>query len=214
LIALVIGHTPTLEARAAGRKSFRATHDIWYVRENADMRKAAQEFWEIVKAWWLFVTGVALGVVAIVQEIEGASHMTVWFWAFCAMTALWLATLWRLRGVIKERDQSLAANEVFIGPSPFPRTKLERAVVKSLMVFEEIERERAVQGNSGLFDRLMRCAGEVDVQLREVDAGDLYTRFREDGLHPPHDVNEQVAYLRRQIDLFESVLRQLRIDGG
>jgi hypothetical protein len=176
------------------------------------VRSALRETWEIIKAWWLFVTGVALGVVAIVQEIKGAHHVTVWFWAFCAMTALGLATLWRLRGVLKERDLALAANQVSIGPSLLPRTKLERAVVKSLIVFEEIERERAVQGNSGLFDRLIRCAGEVDVQLREADAGNLYTRFREDGLRPPHGASEQVAYLRRHIELFEDALLELRRD--
>ncbi len=69
------------------------------------MRGALRETWEITKAWWLFVTGVALGVVAIVQEIEGASHVTVWFWAFCAMAPLWFATLWRLRSVAMERDE-------------------------------------------------------------------------------------------------------------
>lgn len=160
------------------------------------------------------VPGGVLGIVAIVQAIEGARHMTAWFWAFCAMTALCLATAWRLRNVLGERNTALAASQVSIGPSPFPRTKLERAVVQSLIAFEELERERAVQGEAGLFDRLLKCAGDVDLRLREADAGALYVRFRDDGLHPPHGTDKQVAYLRRQIALFESALRELRRDGG
>jgi hypothetical protein len=77
------------------------------------MRKASQEIWEISKIWWVVVPGGALGVVTIVQEVEGVRHETVWFWGFCAMTALWLATLWRLRGVLRERDvaEGLLADE-------------------------------------------------------------------------------------------------------
>jgi len=73
------------------------------------VRSALQEAWEIIKAWWLFVTGVALGVVAIVQVIESAPGESVWFWSFCAMTAFFLAACWRLRGVVKERNQARSA---------------------------------------------------------------------------------------------------------
>ncbi len=72
------------------------------------MRKIVQEIWEISKIWWVVVPGGALGVVAIVQEIKGVRHETVWFWGFCAMTALCLAAFWRLRGVLRERDQARA----------------------------------------------------------------------------------------------------------
>lgn len=116
-----------------------------------------------------------------------------------------------------EADKRAAAREgqeFSIGPSPFPRTKLERAVVESKIAFEEIEREMTVRGQDGLLDQLMQCAGNVDLRLREADAGALYVRFREDGLHPPHGVDEQIAYLRRQVALFEGALRELRRDGG
>jgi hypothetical protein len=113
-----------------------------------------------------------------------------------------------------KRAEAHEAQEFSIGPSPFPRTELERAVVESKIAFEEIEREMTVRGQDGLLDRLIRCAGDVDLRLREADAGDLYARFREDGLHPPHGADEQIAYLKRQVVLFESTLRELRRDGG
>jgi hypothetical protein len=99
-----------------------------------------------------------------------------------------------------------------IGPSPWPRSKLERAVVRSLIAFEKVERERAVQGEEELFDRLLDCAGETDRRLEEAHAGKLSSSFREDGLHPPHGTKEQVEYLKRQIDLFGDALRRLRSD--
>lgn len=101
-----------------------------------------------------------------------------------------------------------------VGPSPWARSPLERAVVDSLIAFEQVEREMAVQGEAGLFDRIMQCAGDVDLRLREADAGTLYEQFRKDGLHPPHGTSEQVAYLKRQIALFGDALRELRRDGG
>jgi hypothetical protein len=68
------------------------------------MRDARREAWEIIKVWWLFVPGGALGVVAIVEVVHDAHGKSFWFWGFCAMTALFLATCWRLRGVVRERN--------------------------------------------------------------------------------------------------------------
>jgi hypothetical protein len=99
-----------------------------------------------------------------------------------------------------------------MGPAPLPRSPLERAVVRSLIAFEGIEREQAIQGEEELFDRLLECAGETDRRLEEAHAGALRAKFRQDGLHPPHGVDEQIAYLKRQIDLFKNALGQLRRD--
>lgn len=77
------------------------------------MRKAGSEVWEICKTWWQFIPGGVLGVLAIVEVIHDAHGKSVWFWGFCAMTALLFATGWRLWNVLKERDQAraLLANE-------------------------------------------------------------------------------------------------------
>jgi hypothetical protein len=48
-------------------------------------------------------------VVAIVQAVKGAHGESIWFWGFCAMTALFLATAQRLRRVVQERNNAQAA---------------------------------------------------------------------------------------------------------
>jgi hypothetical protein len=72
------------------------------------MRRVGRELWEIGKLWWTVVPGVALGVVAIVQAIKGAHGESVWFWGFCTVIALLLATAWRLRNAMQERDEARA----------------------------------------------------------------------------------------------------------
>jgi hypothetical protein len=128
------------------------------------------------------------------------------------IVGLFLAQFLAFRDMKQERDELRQASEVAIGPSQFPRSPLERAVVESLTAAQKIERERLVQGDAGLFDRLIAWAGETDERLREAQAGKLHAQFREDGLHPPHGTNELVAYLKRQIGLLERALRQLRSD--
>lgn len=54
--------------------------------------------------WWLVVVATALGVVAIVEAIEGAHGRSAWFWGFWGMTALCMATGLRLLGIARERD--------------------------------------------------------------------------------------------------------------
>jgi hypothetical protein len=73
------------------------------------VRTALREAWEIAKGWWLFVPGGVLGAVAIVEVVHDAHGRSIWFWGFWAMTALFLAACWRLRGVVKERDQARSA---------------------------------------------------------------------------------------------------------
>lgn len=94
------------------------------------MRSGSREAWEVVKTWWLFVPGGALGVVAIVQVIHDARSKTVWFWGFCAVTALCLALCVRLWKVVKERDQArvLSGYEQSFGPWLDERSRAIKAL--------------------------------------------------------------------------------------
>lgn len=78
--------------------------------DDASMRSASREAWEVFKTWWLFVPGGALGVVAVVEVIHDARGETVWFWSFCAMTALCFALGVRLWKAVRERDQAQASS--------------------------------------------------------------------------------------------------------
>jgi hypothetical protein len=149
-------------------------------------------------------TGLSLGVPAAV-----ALQAPKAIWIIMAVAAVGSFVIAIVHYFVADRKPQSAFS---IGPSAFQRSPLEGAVARSLVAFEKIDRERAVQGEEGLFDRLLECAGETDRRLEEAHAGALRVEFRQDGLHPPHGINEQVAYLRRQIDLFENALHQLRSD--
>lgn len=148
--------------------------------------------------------GLSLGVPAAV-----ALHAPKALWIAMAVAATGCLVIAAVHYFVVDRRPQPAFS---IGPSPFQRSPLEGAVVRSLIAFEKIDRERAVQGEEELFDRLLECAGETDRRLEEAHAGALRVKFRQDGLHPPHGVAEQVAYLKRQIDLFRGALGQLRSD--
>jgi hypothetical protein len=163
------------------------------------------------RRWWFVVVGVVGGVLTVVALVASIVIPT-WLGIVILVVGLSVAQFLAFKDMRGERDKALEASRVTIGPSPFPRSKLERAVVTSMGAFEKLEREMTVQGEVGLFDRLMECAGKVDLELRKADAGALYDRFREDGLYPPHDVDEQRAYIQRQIVLFRGALRDLRRD--
>jgi len=160
----------------------------------------AQHVW---RHWWSVVVGAAGGVLFLVSLFVSISIPT-WLGASILVVGLSIAQSLAFKDMRQERNEARRANEFSIGPSPFPRTKLESAVVKSLVAARDIERESAV--------RLIAWAGETDQRLDEAGAGELHARFRHDGLHPPHGTSEAIAYLSRQITLMEDALRQLRSD--
>jgi hypothetical protein len=168
----------------------------------------AQHVW---RHWWSVVVGAAGGVLFLVSLFVSISIPT-WLGASILVVGLSIAQSLAFKDMRQERNEARRANEFSIGPSPFPRTKLESAVVKSLVAARDIERESAVRGQQDLSDRLIAWAGETDQRLDEAGAGELHARFRHDGLHPPHGTSEAIAYLSRQITLMEDALRQLRSD--
>ena len=171
----------------------------------------AEYFRHVWSHWWSLVVGAVGGVLTVLSLLTSIA-VPLWLGITILVLGLVVAQALAFRDLQGERDQLIKASEVSIGPSPFPRTKLERAVVQSLVAAEKLERERLVQGDAGLGDRLIAWAGETNDRLQAAQAGKLHTQFREDGLHPPHGTSEEVAYLTRQISLFERALRQLRRD--
>jgi hypothetical protein len=115
-----------------------ALHASSAVRDDVCVEKAAREAWEIVKLGWTYVAGIVLGVVAIVEAVEG-SHDSAWFCGFWAMTALFLATGWRLWGVVKERDGALeiVRNE---NSADARAHRLEDLADEGVLIREEIPR--------------------------------------------------------------------------
>jgi hypothetical protein len=148
-----------------------------------------------------------VGLLGIGQSLSGFRSPII------GVVLIVLAALWAAWYLLESRRESAPTPVALsMGPSPFPRSKLEGAVVRSLIAFQKVGRERSVQGDAELFDRLVDCAGETDLRLEEAHAGELHAKFRQDGLHPPHNVNEQVGYLDRQIKFFENALFELRRD--
>ncbi len=171
----------------------------------------AEYFRHVWSHWWSLVVGAVGGLLTVLSLLTSIA-VPLWLGIAILVFGLVVAQALAFRDLQRERDQLLRASEASIGPSPFPRSPLERAVVTSLIAAQKIDRERLVQGDAGLFDRLVAWAGETDERLQAAQAGKLHTQFREDGLHPPHGTNELVAFLKRQIGLFERALRQLRRD--
>jgi hypothetical protein len=166
---------------------------------------------QVSRHWWSVVVGVAGGVLFLTSLFVNISIPT-WLGAAILLVGFSIAQFLAFKDMRQERDEARRASEFSIGPSPFPRTKLESAVVKSLVAARDIERESAVRGQQDLSDRLITWAGETDQRLDEAGAGALHARFRQDGLRPPHGTNSAIAYLGRQITLMEDALRQLRSD--
>jgi hypothetical protein len=119
----------------------------------------------------------------------------------------------RLAARAKEtQEHEEVRSRLDIGPSPFPRTDLERAVAVSLGKGEDIKRESAVRGDHTLAESIIEWAGDTNQRLEEAQAGALLAAFRAGGVQPPHGVAEHLGYLDRQIERLDSALRQLRSD--
>lgn len=161
--------------------------------------------------WRTLVIG-GVGGFLMVLALFTSINIPLWLGVTIVIVGLSVAQFLAFRDMKQERDELHKASEVSIGSSPFPRSPLERAVVASLVAAQKVERERLVQGDAGLFDRLAAWAGETDERLRKAEAGKLHAQFRQGGFQPPHETNELVAYLKRQMRLLERALRQLRRD--
>jgi hypothetical protein len=99
-----------------------------------------------------------------------------------------------------------------IGPSPWPRTPLERAVVEGIVAAEKIERERPVRGDGGYFDAVVKWAGGTSESLRAADAGDLAVEFDQGGIQAPLTVEKIGDYMAEKLQLLRDALAQLRSD--
>lgn len=99
-----------------------------------------------------------------------------------------------------------------IGPSPFPRTPLERAVARQIAAAEEIERERPVRGDGDYFDAVMKWAGETSESLCAANAGDLAIAFKQGGIQAPLTIEKVGNYMAEKMQLLRDALAQLRSD--
>jgi hypothetical protein len=155
-----------------------------FLRDDAVVERLGREAWEIVKLGWTYVAGIALGVVAIVAAIRG-SHDSGWFWGFWAMTALFVATGWRLHRAVQRGNQLEAA----LDEPHATAQRLEVLVNEGERLLEEMPRSDASAAewreavlNEGLEAILKHWALGVESELRR-NAPQLLTAWH--GAQPP-----------------------------
>lgn len=110
-----------------------------------------------------------------------------------------------------ERNES-AVKPLSIGPSPFPRTPLERTIMERIGDAEVVERERPVRGDGWYLDAVVGWAGDTAIFLRGAKAGDLAVEFEKGGIEAPVTAEKTADYMAAKIQLLRDALNQLRSD--
>lgn len=163
----------------------------------------------------LFVAVVDRGMARDMTNWVGFSPL--WGVVPILLVVVWalLDTIWRLHrngrddlGRLRIEVNAMREDARRERPTPESLATLGGVLDLALHGAQTLEREREVRGDDWFVEAVTEWAGETDLNLERVKAGDLRTRFADDGVAPDTLAGYR-RYLSRRVAILEKAQRKV-----